>query len=331
MNNLSEQFNLTLDEFNHRHWEMNESTNSIAKSFGSLSPGNLTRLVKYNGGITRTHQETMDIISESGDRKKYYLNKNFFKTWSSEMAWVLGLIATDGCMSKDNPTVSLSSQDLEIIDKVKNILEYSGPIRNYDCYILSIYDRTMYSDLLSLGIEPAKSFTLELPNIPEEFMGDFIRGVLDGDGCISIDNRENRNPRLFVRIVTASKNFFYDLFDYLVSIGLSPRFELRSNRGGNRKDIYCLSFCGFNSISFLNYVYRNSNENVFMERKHNIFIDYMRVYGELYSNGPIRGRVVGSACVIDGCDNKKRYSSGLCQFHYNQNYRAENKGGTKCQ
>ena len=48
----------------------------------------------------------------------YYINENFFKSWSGEMPYVLGLIVTDGCISKDLHTVSLAMNDNELLEKV---------------------------------------------------------------------------------------------------------------------------------------------------------------------------------------------------------------------
>lgn len=48
----------------------------------------------------------------------FQINDKFFSTWSLEMAYVLGLIITDGCISKHG-VISLSMNDKEVLEKVK--------------------------------------------------------------------------------------------------------------------------------------------------------------------------------------------------------------------
>ncbi len=45
-----------------------------------------------------------------GQSRKHRLNESFFKIWSKEMAWVLGLIITDGCLNKDQYTISIAQK-----------------------------------------------------------------------------------------------------------------------------------------------------------------------------------------------------------------------------
>ncbi|MCQ6282156.1 hypothetical protein [Bacillus sp. EB600] len=37
--------------------------------------------------------------------RKHKVNENFFKSWSHEMAWALGMFITDGHISKDHPPI----------------------------------------------------------------------------------------------------------------------------------------------------------------------------------------------------------------------------------
>lgn len=272
----------------------------------------------------------MTINYPKNRKRKYSLNQDIFKSWSHDMAWLLGLLATDGCLQKDSNVVSLSSSDLEIIEKARQIFDYGGAIMQRDCYIISISSHEIYNDLLVLGLTPAKSLTLEMPNVPQEFLGDFIRGVFDGDGSVSFDKsrvKYERNPRLLVRIVTASEKFFEQLINKMEDVGLNPRKEFRRNRPENRQDIYCIAFCGFNSIQFMNYIYQDSTPSNYMERKKLIFDAYVKEYGALYANGAIRGRTPNAKCIIEGCDNMARYSTGICQSHHMKNYRNIKAGG----
>lgn len=39
-------------------------------------------------------------VNRTGQPRKHQVNEKFFKTWTDDMAWVLGLFITDGTMAK---------------------------------------------------------------------------------------------------------------------------------------------------------------------------------------------------------------------------------------
>jgi hypothetical protein len=49
-------------------------------------------------------------------------NKEFFKKWTPQMAWVLGVIYTDGCLMKPNRSIkfhlTLAQKEPELIENV---------------------------------------------------------------------------------------------------------------------------------------------------------------------------------------------------------------------
>jgi intein/homing endonuclease len=53
-------------------------------------------------------------------------------------------------------------------------------------YMIRIGSHEIYNDLVSLGITPHKSKTICLPKVPSEYLAAFLRGYLDGDGCINL-------------------------------------------------------------------------------------------------------------------------------------------------
>jgi hypothetical protein len=103
---------------------------------------------------------------------------------------VVGLIASDGCLSKDGRHIFFVSKDLEQIKNFLNALKISctvgivtsGHNRN-KAYRIQLGDVNFYNFLLSIGLMPAKSKIIGKLNIPDEYFFDFLRGSLDGDGC----------------------------------------------------------------------------------------------------------------------------------------------------
>lgn len=111
------------------------------------------------------------------------------ETWRPELAYVVGLIATDGCLAKDGLLIDLTSKDEEQLKnfskclgvKFKIGIKWSGD-GNKNLRI-QFKNKIFYNFLLSLGLTPAKSKTIGKINIPDKYFFDFLRGCFDGDGC----------------------------------------------------------------------------------------------------------------------------------------------------
>lgn len=127
----------------------------------------------------------------------YKVDELFFeKIDSEEKAYVLGWMYSDGnVMPEGKLRICLNQKDEEIILKIKDILEYEGPLyykkeRNSSekQVELCINRKKMTDDLNKLGVIPAKSLVIDFPTfdqVPQNLIHHFVRGVFDGDGSIS--------------------------------------------------------------------------------------------------------------------------------------------------
>nr|WP_259545328.1 hypothetical protein [Heyndrickxia oleronia] len=62
------------------------------------------RNVMYKHGIEMNREQS------SGQPRKHKVNEDFFKVWTHEMAWVLGLFVTDGCVNKQLHSISFDTK-----------------------------------------------------------------------------------------------------------------------------------------------------------------------------------------------------------------------------
>ncbi|MRX53823.1 hypothetical protein HMPREF3291_14260 [Bacillus sp. HMSC76G11] len=62
------------------------------------------RNVMYKHGVSMNREQF------SGQPRKHKLNEHFFKNWTHEMAWVLGLFVTDGCVNNTLHSVTFSQK-----------------------------------------------------------------------------------------------------------------------------------------------------------------------------------------------------------------------------
>lgn len=134
------------------------------------------------------HEIPMNREQYSGQPRKNKVNEDFFKVWTHETAWVLGLFVTDGHVNKQYHSIYFSQKDERILKLIAKYMEADyvlapiGPTRSTPTLIVN--SKKIKMDLEALGIVANKSLTIPFPNIPGDFLASFIRGVIDGDGWV---------------------------------------------------------------------------------------------------------------------------------------------------
>lgn len=114
--------------------------------------------------------------------------------WTPELAYVVGLLATDGCLSKDGRHIIMRSSDKDLLETFLTCLHSTNRIEvtinngysNKPCYRVQLGNVQLYKWLLKIGLFPAKTYTLGEIKISNNVFADFLRGHLDGDGTIRL-------------------------------------------------------------------------------------------------------------------------------------------------
>lgn len=252
-----------------------KSLEDIARLYGSSR----VAVWKYCESERITRRGRSDARIEAQKRGKvpqgyFDINENFFSKWSPGMAYVLGLIATDGCVSRSG-AVSLCINDKELLEKVKNIMGSAHTIKYYGhqegLYSLNFSRQKLCADLNRLGVYPNKSLTIRFPDVPDAFLIDFIRGVFDGDGSVFF---EKRSPKLPLRasFISSSKDFIETLERKLHTLGL-PKRAIYQHKTKNTVS-YMIRYAHADSIILFNILYsQNTVKNgLFLAQKHNKFL-----------------------------------------------------------
>ncbi|MCC6323656.1 hypothetical protein IT400_02595 [Candidatus Nomurabacteria bacterium] len=134
-------------------------------------------------------------------------------TWRPNLAYAIGLLATDGCLANDNLLIDLTSKDREQLENFSRCLGVKfnvGTKENGDgqkCLRVQFKNRIFYDFLLSIGLTPKKSLTMGQLAVPEKYFFDFLRGCFDGDGCFYSywDPRWKSSHMFYLEFVSASK------------------------------------------------------------------------------------------------------------------------------
>lgn len=160
------------------------------KPFG-LSQYMVKKVLQDNNIYVRSYTESKDNL------RKYTCNDDYFKVQSCNMAYVLGMLASDGNVAKaeNQISITLDEKDTEVLEKIRQELQISRPLKTFhrsDGAIqtkMVAFSSTMKKDLTHYSIVPAKTFILQPPELlKEEYYIDYIRGYFDGDGTIYICN-----------------------------------------------------------------------------------------------------------------------------------------------
>jgi hypothetical protein len=191
-----------------------------------------------------------------------------FGGWSADIAYVVGLIATDGNLGRDTTTISIVSKDMDLLATVGRCLGITTAIKPHRggysnrCHHLAWRDRMFHDWLSSIGLTPAKSLTLGPLAIPDRYFADFFRGCIDGDGSVltytdryhTTKNERYIYDRLYVSIVSASLRFI----EWLQAtarrlIGVTGSIVVRRRDG--RNPVWRLRYAKAQSIQLLAWIY----------------------------------------------------------------------------
>lgn len=233
------------------------------------------------------HKYMEHIIRTKYGKQKYDHNYDAFLNEDAVSFYLLGVYITDGTIYKNGTSYSnqINSVDREWLEDIRDIISPNSPItmirNNY--YRIRLNDKIISNWLISKGCVPNKTLTVAFPEVPEKYLPDFIRGCLDGDGCISIYSRTNgRSSKQYTtiksNIVSGSKIFIRTMHEKLSSVGFNCKYrekdftkmQITNLKDGHRivpkHNQYELSFNGKYCKTFLEWCYY-PNHKLSLSRK----------------------------------------------------------------
>jgi len=199
--------------------------------------------------------------------------------------YMLGLIITDGCVSKQEnkqERMTLRTSDKELAEMLHPLicperkLYKNKPLKEEHqvSYALINTNEEALTTLKSYGIEPAKSYSAEFPKIPAEYMHHFLRGVIDGDGWVGVcDTKQGDNVYYYKRasVTTASINFAVALKMELMYLGYTPKLTRDKRKDGevNAPKYYVHLYRKEEIKDLADWLYADAN--YYLDRKKQVF------------------------------------------------------------
>ncbi len=203
--------------------------------------------------------------------------------WTPELAYAIGLIATDGCLSYPWYLVDLTSKDREQLNNFNHCLGTTFVIgsksngKGQKCLRIQFKNKTFYEFLFTLGLTPKKSKTLGVLKIPPNLFWDFLRGSYDGDGSSYSywDKRWRSSFMFYTGFVSASKLHIdwlrREIFHRIKILGHITH--------GKGYSIYQLKYAKSDSLKLLRKMYYSKNV-ICLSRKRLKIDKMLRIVGE---------------------------------------------------
>ena len=250
-------------------------------------PSNKKYELHYNNEMQQKFNETFaDSINKNYviniSNHKQNLKKNIDQDYfnaidSSNKAYILGLLYSDGCLHKRNRvcTLALQERDKSILEKINIEMQNESKIslipnniknkNQQNQYCIYMYGRQIYESLIMHGCHPAKSLTLDFPcNLPMELYKDFMRGMLDGDGCIRY--YENNSC---IKVSLVSTPQFCEKAMLLIETILKINcYIIKNKRAETNVELY---ISGKNQVlKFLDWIYKDAE--LYIDRKYEKYL-----------------------------------------------------------
>lgn len=201
-------------------------------------------------------------------------DKNF--DWSTELAYIVGLLTTDGNLSNDGRHINMRSSDLQLLNTFKKCLHISNKIAQTHndgfakrpCYRIQFGNVQFYRWLLKIGLFPNKTYTIRNLRIPNLYFRDFLRGHLDGDGSITtykdyyntFKNPEYVYIRLWLVFISVSKMHMQWIRNTIYKLTLiHGHIYCTKPRASHQVAMWRLKYAKNDSIKLLQWIYYKRN------------------------------------------------------------------------
>ena len=214
------------------------------------------------------------------------VDKDFFKKWTPEMAYVLGFFAADGNLSvnkRGGCYISFHSKDQQIILEIRKVLKSKNKIAKRInkfnkgfYYRLQIGSKEIVHILQNMGFSTIKTKHLPFPSIPQNMISHFVRGYFDGDGNIWFGyvHKERRTKLKVLQLAFTSGSF-----DFLSQLkcNLHDLLKTQGSHVVSKKGSYSrLQYSTNDALKIHDFMYNTNTSYLCLKRKKRQFNMHIR-------------------------------------------------------
>jgi hypothetical protein len=263
---------LELSEVNNEIIKMYNSgigSPTIAKNFG-ITFQKVLKILKNNNVKLRTPRESA---------KKTVFNEDFFEEIDTEdKAYFLGFILADGSIDTNRNIlkIGISDKDCNHLVELNRIMNSDVSICKYRikngykiggvCAAISFCSPKIIKDLNNLGISSSKTFTVKVPHVREDLKRHLWRGIMDGDGHVSLGKQIKLNHIHRLEFGICGNIYTMNsLSEYLLSMNITHKITAD-------KSIFRIRICNRQALKVLDELYKDAT--IFLDRKYQNYIKY---------------------------------------------------------
>lgn len=230
--------------------------------------------------IYRTLLRNNIVLRDRGETVRLPVDHNYFeKIDHQDKAYWIGFLLADGGVFGNEITINLQARDYKHLKRFKTCLKSQHKLKkiissfNSHQYRFKFRSTKMVQDLSKWGVIPNKSLVVNMPKLPEKYVPHLVRGIFDGDGCISSYMRGNNITYGFT-IVGASKSFMLSLKQLFVD-SLGPKFgnfytQLQNGPKG-KNPLYIIAYQGNIKVKTIcDWIYNDAN--IKLDRKYKLYL-----------------------------------------------------------
>ena len=254
----------------YKMYKEDKKISDIAKAFGVTNSTIYTRLNRRYGPLGK---------ERAVNKRKYTVDESFFEIIDTqEKAYVMGWFYSDGSnsVSPNVAKIDVAADSEDILHKIKEAIGSNArikPIKNSAnsyagenaqmLYRLGIYNKVVSKQIAALGICGNMTYTRTWPEwLSEDLEPHFIRGLIDGDGCISISKKKG-----FLIGYWGTAMMCDGLSKVLTKVGVDHKHKI-DKKGHHYIRITKQAEC----LKFADYIYKDST--IYLARK---FENYKRM------------------------------------------------------
>ena len=204
------------------------------------------------------------------------MNENIFeKIDTEEKAYWLGFLYADGYVEYEGNGIELSLQLSDKIDleKFNKFIQRTDIVKSdsYRCRVC-FRNKKMHSDLIKLGCTPRKSLTLTFPSekqVPRYLTNHFLRGYVDGDGCLYISRHKNSSRTYPALNILGTEKFLLEIQNIM---------NWKKNKIYKKKDqnARTINYSGFYVLNMVDKLYKDST--IYLDRKYKKYLLFKKMY-----------------------------------------------------
>ena len=209
---------------------------------------------------------------------KYKINKKFFTNKNEEYWYFLGLISSDGYISDEKVELCLDEKDEHILVTLRDLISpdkpiYDKPSTNAKKFVINSKEvAKMLKNELGM-ITNKKSLEITFPNVPNNMLRHYVRGLIDGDGCIDT-TKGYRGEKVYIgpRLrILGNKAFLLDMLK-AIKVQVPNNTKAVSKKGN--ENVWYITYNFSTARNILNWCYENSH--IYLLRKYNKYNEVIR-------------------------------------------------------